>query len=51
MIASLFLSMPHCALDIFATRKRVYHGGEHAREIPAIFHFYVPEKANELTKK
>ena len=24
----MFLSLPYCALDIFATEKRIKHGGE-----------------------
>ena len=51
MIVSMFLSLPHCALDIFATGKRVKHGGEYRLEIPADFHLYVPEKAIKLAKK
>ena len=38
---SMTVSLPHCALDIFATRKRVNHGGEYGLEIPENFHFLV----------
>ena len=51
MVVSMFLSLPYCALDIFATGKRVNHGGEHGLEISANFHFYGPEKAIKLAKK
>ena len=51
MIVSMFLSLPHCALDIFATGKRVKHGGEYRPEILADFHLYVPKKAIKLAKK
>ena len=34
----------HCALGIFATGKRVSHGGEYGLEIPTIFHFYGPSR-------
>ena len=41
----------HCALDIFATGKRVNHGGEYGLEIPTIFHFYGPKQAIKLGPK
>ena len=50
MIISMFLSVPHCAFNIFATGKPVTHGGEYRLEIPANFHFYVPEKTIKLAK-
>ena len=51
MIVSMFLSLPHCALDIFATGKRVNHGGQYGLEIQANFHFYVPQNTIKLVKK
>ena len=45
LIVSMFLSLPHCALGIFATGKHVNHGVEYGLEIPVNFHFYGPEKA------
>ena len=51
MIVSMFLSLPHCALDIFATGKCVNHGGECKLEIPPNFHLHGPEKAIKLAKK
>ena len=39
-----------CTLDIFATGKRVNHGGEYRLEIPAHFNFCEPEKAINLAK-
>ena len=51
MIKSMFLSLSRCTLDIFATGKRVNHGGEYGLEIPANFSFYGPEKAIKLAKK
>ena len=39
MIVSMFLSLPHFALDIFGTGKHVNHRGEYGLEIPANFHF------------
>ena len=50
MTASIFLSLPNCALDILATGKRVNHGGKYGPEIPANFHFDRPEKAIKLAK-
>ena len=47
----MFLSLPHCFLDIFATEKRVDHRCEYGLEIPANFHFHALEKAIKLTKK
>ena len=41
----MFLSLPHCALDIFVTGKRINRGGEYGLEIRANFYFYGPEKA------
>ena len=44
-IVFMFLSLPHCALDIFVTGKRINRGGGYGLEIPANFYFYDPEKA------
>ena len=49
MIVSMFLSLAHCALDIFATGKRVKHGNEHRPKIPP--NFYGSEKTFQLAKK
>ena len=47
----IHVSIPaNCALDIFATGKRVNHGVECGLEIPANFHFDGPEKAIKLAK-
>ena len=51
MIVLIFLSLPHCALEIFATGKLVDHGGEYGMEMPVNFHFYEPKKAIKLAKK
>ena len=51
MIVSMFLAMSHCALNIFATSKRVNHEGEYGLEIRANFHFYILEKVIKLAKK
>ena len=51
MIVSMFLSLLHCVLDIFATRKRVNHGGEYGPEVTGNFHFSGPEKAFKLPNK
>ena len=51
MIVSMFLSLSHCALDIFATGKHVNNRGEYAQEIPANFLFDGPEKAIALAEK
>ena len=37
MIVSIFLSLPHCALDIFATGKHVNQRDEYGVEIPKNF--------------
>ena len=50
MIVSKFLSLSQCTLDIFASEKRIYHGGEYRLEISANSHFYGPEKAIKLAK-
>ena len=44
----MFLPLPHYALDIFATGKRVNHGRQYGQEISAKFHFYWPEKTIKL---
>ena len=44
-IVFMFLSLPHCALDIFVTGKRINRGGGYGLEIPANFYFHDPEKA------
>ena len=51
MIVSMFLSLLRCALDIFATVKRVNHGDEYGLEIIANIELYEPEKVIKLTKK
>ena len=43
-IVFIFLSLPHCVLDIFVTGKRINRGGGYGLEIPANFYFYGPEK-------
>ena len=49
MIVSMLLHLPHCALDIFATGKRVNR--EYGLEITANIDFYGLEKAIKLAKK
>ena len=44
-IVFMFLSLPHCALDIFVTEKRINRGGGYGLEIPTNFYFHGPEKA------
>lgn len=39
MVVSMFLSLHHCALDIFATGKHTNHGGEYRLKITSNFHF------------
>ena len=51
MIVYMFLFLPHCALNIFVTGKRVNRGVKYGLEIPAMFHFYGPGKAIKLAKK
>ena len=51
MIVSMFLFLFYCALDIFATGKRVNHGGDYGLEIPANFYFHESKKAIKLAKK
>ena len=43
-IVFMFLSLPHCALDIFVTRKRINRGGGYGLEIPANFIFMALKK-------
>ena len=49
-IVFMFLSLPHCALDIFVTGKHINREGGYGLEIPANFCFYGPEKAINLLK-
>ena len=54
MIVSIFLSLSHCALDIFATAKHVDDRDEYELEAPTnlqSLHFHGPEKAIKLAKK
>ena len=51
MIVSMFQSVPHCALNIFGTGRRVNYGGEYGLEILANFHLYRPAKNIKLGKK
>ena len=52
MTAPMFLSLPHCTLDIFATWKRVDQRGDYGLETPVNKpHFHRPKKAIKLTKK
>ena len=44
-ILFMFLSLPHCALDIFVTGNRIILGGGYGLKIPANFYFYDPKKA------
>ena len=44
-IVFMFPFLPHCALDIFVTGKRISRGGGYGLEIPANFYFFGPEKA------
>ena len=46
-----FLSLPDYPLDIFATEKRVNHGGEYGLEIPANLILYRTDSAIKLVKK
>ena len=41
MIASIFLSLPHYALDIFTTGKHVNHRDEYGLVIPTIYNPYI----------
>ena len=50
MIVSMFLSLLRYALDAFATRKYVNHGGEYRLYILVIFLFYGPEKIIKMAK-
>ena len=47
----MFLFLPHCALYIFTTEKRVNNEGEYVQEIPVNFYFYGTEKAIKLAKQ
>ena len=47
MTISMFLSLPHCTLDIFG----INHGDEYGRQISADFPVYGPVKAIELAKE
>ena len=50
MIVSMFLFLFYYALYIFATGKRVNHGGDYGLEIPANFYFHESKKAIKLAK-
>ena len=47
----MFLSLTHCAFDIFATGKRISHGGEYELKTFANFRFYVPGNVINLARK
>ena len=49
-IVFMFLSLPHCALDIFVTRRRVNHGGGYGLDIPTSFNFYGPKRPENGSK-
>ena len=51
MIISMFLFLPRSNLDIFATGKRVNHGGEYRLEISVNFQFSRLKKTIKLAKK
>ena len=54
MIASIFLSLSHRTLGIFATVKQVKHRDEYGMEIPKnlqFLHIYGTEKAIKLPKR
>ena len=54
MIVSIFLSLSHCALVIFAIGKHDNHSDEYGLEIPTnlqSLHFHGSEKAIKLAKK
>ena len=54
MIVSIFLSLSHCALDIFTTGNYVNHRDEYGSKIPTnlqLLNFHGPEKAIKLAKK
>ena len=44
-IVFMFLSLPHCTLEIVVTGKRINRGSGYGLEIPANFHVYGPEEA------
>ena len=49
IIVSIFLSLSHCTLNIFATGKSINHRNEYGLEIPTnlqFLHFHGSEKAN-----
>ena len=48
MIVFMFLFLPQCGFEIFATGKRVNHGG---LKTPTNFHFCEPGKPIKLAKK
>ena len=54
VIVSIFLSLSHCSLVIFATGKHVNHRDEYGLAIPTnlqSLHFYGTEKTITLSKK
>ena len=54
MIVSIFLSLFHCASDIFATGKHVNNRDEYGLEMPTnlqFLNFYAAEKTIKLAKK
>ena len=51
IITSMFLFLPHCVSDIFATKKGVNHKCEYRLEISSNFRFHGPEKAIKLAIK
>ena len=54
MIVSIFISLSHYALEIFAIGKLVSHREEYGLVISTnlqSLHFHIPEKAIKLAKK
>ena len=50
-IVLIIIPLPHCALGISVSGKRVNHGGEYGLETALYFDFYGHEKAVKLVKK
>ena len=46
-VVSMFLSLPHCYLELEVTGKRVNRAGGYGFEIPARFRFYGSKKARQ----
>ena len=47
----MFLSLPHCSIEVEDVGKRINRGGGYGLEIPVQYHFFAPAKTIDWLKK